>query len=36
MSKTGGRTSNGVEKEMILRSKLLELEGNGRGWSSDL
>ena len=31
MNKTGGRTSNGVEKEMILRSKLLKLEGNGGG-----
>lgn len=35
MNKRGGRTNNGVEKEMILRSKLLKLERNGGGWSSD-
>ena len=36
MDKTEGRVNNGVEKEMILRSKLLKLEGNGGGWSSDI
>lgn len=36
MNKTGSRTNTGVEKEMILRSKLLQLEGNGGGWSSDI